>query len=231
MERDEEKMQLTWYGHAAFLLEGDGKRIGLDPYRAPDVGTYAAIDDTADIVAISHINEKYHSFTQTFRTPNGERPLLVDGLELLDKSQPETVDGIAFTAVRVWENDERQEPIAMVGVTVEGIRFLHMGDCGHALSPEEVAMCGPVDVLLALAGGAPTLTLPDLADFVRALAPRVVIPMHFKNEKINLNIRPVAEFLELMPDVPIKQCDSPTITLTQNGLPTSTEIWVLPPAR
>jgi L-ascorbate metabolism protein UlaG (beta-lactamase superfamily) len=224
-------MQITWYGHAAFLCEGDGVRVALDPYRAPDVGTYAPIDDVADVVAISHINEKYHSYTATLRGPNGEAPALVDGLDLLDKPQPETVASIPFTAVRVWENDKREEPIAMVGLTIEGIRILHMGDCGHALSPEEVAACGPVDVLLALAGGAPTLALPDLAAFIRDLKPRIVIPMHYKNEKINLNIRPVEEFLALIPAESIRHFDTASITMTKETLPDRTEVWVLPPAR
>lgn len=229
-------MQITWYGHAAFLLEGRNEagqtvRVALDPYRAPDVGTYAPIDDMADIVAISHENAKYHSHVAALWGTNGGAPLLVDGLLLLDAPQPQVVGGIGFTAIRVWENGERREPIAMVGVTMEGIRILHMGDCGHALSPEEVAACGPVDVLLALAGGAPTLAVPDLVAFVRDLAPPIVIPMHFGNEKINLNLRPVADFLQQMPQNAIRRFDAPTVRVTRDALPAATQVWVLPPSR
>ena len=166
-------MQLTWYGHAAFQLsgqsgEGDNAtvRVVLDPYRAPDVGTYAPIDDEAEIVAISHENEKYHSWIAAVRGPNGAPPIVVDGLALLDQPQPRIIGGLPFTATRVWENTDRREPIAMIGIEMEGIRFLHMGDCGHALTSEEVAACGRVDVLLALAGAGPTIALPDLANFI-----------------------------------------------------------------
>ena len=31
-------MRITWYGHAAFLIETRGIRIVLDPYRSPDCG-------------------------------------------------------------------------------------------------------------------------------------------------------------------------------------------------
>jgi beta-lactamase family protein len=31
-------MRITWYGHAAFLVETRGLRIILDPYRSPDSG-------------------------------------------------------------------------------------------------------------------------------------------------------------------------------------------------
>ena len=229
-------MQITWYGHAAFLLEGRDDagqtvRVALDPYRAPDVGAYAPIDDTADVVAISHENARYHSHVGALRAGGGGPPRVVDGLALLDALQPQVVRGVPFTAVRVWENAERVAPVAMVGAAMEGVRVLHMGDCGHALSPEETAACGPVDVLLALAGGAPTLAVPDLAAFVRALAPRVVIPMHFGNDKINLNLRPVTDFLALMPQDHIRRLDSPTVPVTPATLPATTEVWLLPPAR
>lgn len=225
-------MRITWYGHAAFLIEGENEvgeavRVVLDPYRAPDVGTYAPIDDEADVVAISHVNEKYHSHIAGVRG----QPEIVDGLTLLDLPQPQMARGVPFTAVRVWENDERREPIAMVGLTMEGIRILHMGDCGHALSPEEVAACGDVDVLLALAGGPPTLLIPDAAAFIRDLAPRVVIPMHFGNDKINLNLRPVTDLLVLMSSGSVRNLSEPSVEMGTDTLPGPTEVWVLPPAR
>ena len=36
-------MRITWYGHAAFLIETQGLRIILDPYRSPDCGGYEPI--------------------------------------------------------------------------------------------------------------------------------------------------------------------------------------------
>ena len=41
---------------------------------------------------------------------------------------------------------------------------------------------GKVDLLLAVAGGGPTIDLPDLNRLVENISPRVVIPMHFTNE-------------------------------------------------
>lgn len=229
-------MNLTWYGHAAFLLEGAPpdapnttmRRVILDPYRAPDVGTYAPIADAADIVAVSHQNAAYHSHVAGVA---GE-PHVVDGLALLDQPQPQVVRGVPFTATRVWEDATRTGPIAMIGLTLGGLRVLHIGDCGHALNPDEVAACGPTDVLLALAGGPPTLALDDLVAFIAALKPRVVVPMHFGNDKINLNLRPVDDLLALLPpSVPVKNCDAPTLSITPETLPAKTEVWVLPPSR
>jgi hypothetical protein len=54
-------MRITWYGHAAFLIETEGLRIILDPFRSPESGGYAPINDTADLVIVSHENDRYHS--------------------------------------------------------------------------------------------------------------------------------------------------------------------------
>ena len=37
-----------------------------------------------------------------------------------------------------------------------------------------------IDVLLALAGGHPTLELDELMDVIRAVRPPLVVPMHFR---------------------------------------------------
>ncbi|MES2460444.1 MAG: MBL fold metallo-hydrolase [Armatimonadota bacterium] len=228
-------MRLTWYGHAAFLLESETQpgRVILDPYRAPDVGTYAPIDDWADVVAISHTNEKYHSFTEGVRgRDKNSVPQIIDGLRLLSQKRPEIIQDMTFTATEVFENEAREGQIAMIGVTIDGIRFLHMGDCGHGLSPDEVAACGKVDVLLALAGGAPTLSLPDLGAFITELRPKVVIPMHFGNDKINLNLKPLPDFLAHLPkEMPVRDFDASTISIGLADLPAATEAWVLTPAR
>jgi len=47
-------MRITWYGHAAFLIETQGLRIILDPYRSPDSGGYLPIDEPAGLVVVSH---------------------------------------------------------------------------------------------------------------------------------------------------------------------------------
>ena len=54
-------MRFTWYGHAAFLVETNGLRIILDPYRSPDCGGYEPIAEPADVVVVSHENDRYHS--------------------------------------------------------------------------------------------------------------------------------------------------------------------------
>ena len=39
-------MQILWYGHAAFLVVAEGRRIILDPYTSADAGTWADFLDS-----------------------------------------------------------------------------------------------------------------------------------------------------------------------------------------
>src|ERR1700730_12010662 len=54
-------MRIPWYGHAAFLVETEGLRIIMDPFRSPDSGGYEPINEPADVVVVSHENDRYHS--------------------------------------------------------------------------------------------------------------------------------------------------------------------------
>lgn len=219
-------LSITWLGHAAFVLEADGLRVLLDPYRAPDAGGYAPISVKADVVLVSHLNPKYHSH---WGAASGS-PVRLNGLDLADTADGAEVGGVRFRAVRVWESAARDVPVSMPYFTMGGVSVCHSGDLGHALSPAEAAPVQGVDVLLAVAGGPPTLSVPDLAAAIGLIRPRLVIPMHFGNDKINLPLRPVADLLALFPPSQVAHHPSPTLEVSPGALPPATRVVVLPPA-
>jgi hypothetical protein len=87
------------------------------------------------------------------------------------------------------------------------------------------------DIVLAAAGGPPTIDYPELPGLLDAIGPRIVIPMHFKTPKINLNIQPLERFLEVMPRDPIARPGSCSLEVTRATLPRSRTIVVLEHAR
>lgn len=218
--------QITWLGHAAFLVESGGTRVLLDPYRAPDAGGYGAIDVDADIVVASHLNPRYHSHWQAARGS----PVRLNGLDFADAPEGVQAGGIVFRAVRVWESAARDVPVSMPYFTLGGLRVCHMGDLGHALSAQEAAPVAGCDVLLAVAGGPPTLSLPDLADAVALVRPRLVIPMHYQAGKTNLPLLPLPDILEALRALPVVRSDTPTVSLSPATLPAQTTLLVLPSA-
>lgn len=218
-------LSITWLGHAAFLLEAGGLRVLLDPYRAPDAGGYAPINVEADVVLVSHLNPKYHSHWGA----SSGNPVRLNGLDFADAPEGVAVRDVRFRAVRVWESPARNIPVSMPYFTLGGVSVCHTGDLGHALSEAEAFPLQGIDVLLAVAGGPPTLPVPDLAAAISLIRPRLVIPMHYGNDKINLPLRPVDDLLALFDPSQVEHRSSPTLEVSPDALPSETRIIVLPP--
>ena len=218
---------LTWFGHAAFLIDANGLRIMLDPYRTPDVGEYAPIDVPADIVVVSHLNPKYHSH---WGAALGN-PVHLNSLDFADDPNGATVKKVQFRAIKVWESPERMVPVTMPYFTLGGISFCHSGDLGHGLTPAEAAPIRGVDVFLAVAGGPPTVPLAELKAAIDLIQPRIVIPMHYQTGKVNLNLSGVEDFLAYFAPEQISRHPAPTLELSPERLPSPTQVIVLPCAR
>jgi L-ascorbate metabolism protein UlaG (beta-lactamase superfamily) len=220
-------LRITWYGHAAFLIETQGLRIILDPYRSPESGGYEPIAEPADLVVISHENDRYHSHLGQIVRPFE----MIRALEL----PPEGADfrGIRFQAIHVFESPERlaDDEVTMVHFRSEGLHVAFLGDLGHPLSEAELAPLRGADIVLAAAGGKPTIDVADLAVLLDAIGPRIVIPMHFKTPKINLNIAPLEEFLAAIDNDPVVRSAGASLETARMSLPATRTIVVLEHAR
>ena len=221
-------MKLTWFGHAAFLVETAGTRIILDPYRSPDAGGYLPIDEPADLVVISHDNDRYHSHLGQIVPPFE----VIRALEIPPEGT--TFRDIRFETVHVYENAKRlvEDEVTIIHFRVEGMHVAFLGDLGHPLRPDELAPIRGADIVLIAAGGAPTIDLADIPALLAAIGPKVVVPMHYKIEgKINLDIQPVERFLEELATWPVNHLESSTVELTRETLPDLPTIVSLRPAR
>ncbi len=220
-------MRLTWYGHAAFLIETQGLRIILDPYRSPDSGGYEPIADTADVVVVSHENDRYHSHLGQIVPPFE----VIKALEMPPEGQD--FRGVHFEAIHVFENDQKlpEDEVTIVQLRAEGLHIAFLGDLGHALSETELAPLRGADIVLAAAGGPPTIDFPLIPPLVEAINPRILVPMHYKTPRINLNIQPLERFLECFPDIPVDRPGKTWFEVNPRSLPETTRIMSLEHAR
>lgn len=219
-------LQITWLGHAAFLLQTETVRVLLDPYRAPDAGTYLPIAAPADVVLVSHLNPKYHSH---WEAASGN-PIRLNGLDFAHDPEGVEAHGVRFRAVPVWESPARDVPVSMPYFTLGGVSVCHSGDLGHALTPAEANAIHEVDVFLAVAGGPPTVPVPDLKAAIDLIRPRIIIPMHYQNGKSSLNLRPVDDLLALFAPGQVVHHASSTLEVSPDALPPAMKVVVMPSA-
>lgn len=217
-------MRITFLGHACFSLQFNHARVLTDPY-SPEIG-YLPVDETPNLVTLSHQNPKWHSCLDDVR---GEFEIF-HGLERINMNT--VTRNLWLSAVRVYENLQFQEgPNAMIKIQGGKIRLLHMGDCGHALDEATVRKCGSVDVLLAPAGGSPTIDLRDLKRFINELQPKIVIPMHFAVPGLGMKLRGVEDFVDLWPRDRVVNHNASSMEISRDSLPEQTQLHLLRPAR
>jgi L-ascorbate metabolism protein UlaG (beta-lactamase superfamily) len=216
-------MRITWYGHAAFLIEILEMRIILDPYRSPDCGGYEPISEPADVVIVSHDNDRYHSHLGQIVPPFQT----IRALELAP--QGTEVGGVRVEAFRVYETPERKpgDLVTVVSLRGEGLHLVFLGDLGHPLGESEVFPLLGADIVLIPAGGPPTIDFAEMRPLLDAIAPKIVIPMHFKTPKINLNIQPLARFLGELKGEQVAHAGMCSIEVTRESLPAERTIVVL----
>ncbi len=220
-------MKIRWLAHAAFLIEGDGLRIITDPYEPNAILNLPPITETADIVARSSDDDEAHCFVDTI--PPGFD--LVTATEIVETGA--VVRGVKFTAVYSQESIYKEDIVrdnAMYSFTLEGVRITHMGDVGNPLTAAQLAALAGTDVLLALAGGHPTIALTDLHAVIAAVQPKLVIPMHYRIPGPRFAMRTVTDFTSYYPAETVDWPDSSEIELTRDSLPGETRIVVLRPA-
>ncbi len=213
-------MKIKFLGHASFLITSDsGTRIVTDPYVVGGPLTYKPISETADIVTVSH-GHGDHSNAGA-----------VKGSPVVIKAPGKTeAKGIPFSGLATFHDQsqgkERGANIVFC-FTVDGVKVCHVGDLGHQLSVEQAAEVGTPDLLLLVIGGNYAIGPAEATKVAQQLKPKVIIPMHYRNEACGYPIAPVEDFLKDKKNV--KRMNSSELALDAKKLP-SDEIVVLKPA-
>jgi L-ascorbate metabolism protein UlaG (beta-lactamase superfamily) len=209
---------IRWHGHSCFEI-GDENEITIitDPHDGKSIGIKQPVV-VGDIVLMSHDHFDH----------NCER--IVQGLDkkLVTKAGNHTIKGIPITGIASFHDEEegkkRGENI-IFKFELEGLRFCHLGDLGELLDEGQLSKIGEVDVLFIPVGGTFTLDAKGAWKVIKAVKPRVIIPMHFRVGGLSLSIAPVEGFLEkAKQDLIVKVGNE--MELAKEDLPDEQEIWV-----
>ena len=211
-------MKVKWLGHASFLITSDtGTKIITDPYVTGGSLSYGEIKESADIVTVSHEHSDHNNVVAV----SGNPAVVRGSIE---------VKGIKFNGIPSFhdkaEGSQRGNNVIFC-FEVDGVKVCHLGDLGHQLSDKQAAELGQVDVLLIPVGGFFTIDAKAATQACDRIKPRVIIPMHFKNENVGFPIAGVDEFLKGKGNV--SQPDVSEVEFKEGELPAETQIMVLKP--
>ena len=188
-------MQIRWYGQSAFLISAE-RTVFVDPF-GPMEGLaergmqfdYPAIEGVeADLLLVTHEHADHNAVD------------VVGGSPQILRSTAGTFDSPLGEVIAVAsEHDEaagtKRGPNTIFRFTLDGLRLCHFGDFGQSeLRHEQLRAIGSVDVLFLPVGGGPTVGGEPAAAIVRALKPRLVVPMHYRTDAVNFLDPPDAFF-------------------------------------
>jgi L-ascorbate metabolism protein UlaG (beta-lactamase superfamily) len=215
-------MKIEWYGQAAFKITTDsGVKIITDPYTAGGMGlNYGEIADSADIVTVSHD----HGDHSNVKAVGGNPEVVKDAA---------TVKGVKITSVATAHDDaggSQRGNNTVYCFEADEMKVCHLGDLGHMLNDEQLAGIGKVDVLLIPVGGNFTIDATVAADVADKISPKVIIPMHYSNERCpNFPVAGVDDFIKGKNNV--NMADASEVEYKAGQLPVSATIVVLKPSR
>ena len=191
-------MRVEWFGQSAFRLDGGGRTVVIDPFG--EMGEAAAargiefhyppIDGvSADLVLVTH---------EHFDHNDAER---IGGSPQVIRSTAGTLDSPVGEVVAVASEHDQQAgtargPNTIFTFSFDGARVCHFGDFGQsALRDEQAGAIGAIDLLFVPVGGGPTIDAAGAGAVIDRLAPRWVVPMHYRTPAISF-LEPADAFLE-----------------------------------
>ncbi len=215
-------MHIHYYGHSSFSIrEENGTVILIDPYAVSPFLRYEARFDPADIVLVTHEHGDHNNVEAV---PGDHAVVRGAGTH--------TVGDLTFIGIPSFHDTQRgaqRGPNTIFVFDLDGMRVAHFGDQGVDLEEDLEAQLAGINVMIAPVGGGPTLEIDKVSALVDRLKPNVMIPVHFKTDKVDLPIAPVETFLA--GKSAIRRPGGSDADVTKGTLPAATEILVLDASR
>ncbi len=216
-------MEIRYYGHAMFGLSSGATAIVLDPF---DEGVgYPVPSVSPDAVVLSHEHSDHSNVGLCKGSPVVIRGLASEGKEWAKVD--ERVGTFHITGVPTYHDGNEgatRGKNTVVVAEAEGVRVVHLGDLGHVLTGDQVEAVGRVDVLLVPVGGHFTIGPAEADAVVEQLAPRVVVPMHYKTEATAS--WPIGSIEAFMREKIGARRVGTSFSVEAAGLPDEREVWI-----
>ena len=205
-------MKITWFGHASFMIESDGKRIYIDPYIIPDNA------EKADFILISHEHydhcdpknvEKLSKAETKILTTEAAGKRLKGNVGVLKAGDTLSLNSIKVIAVEAYNPEKHFHPKGTgIGFIIE-VENKRIYFCGDTDFIPEMYSLDNIDLALLAVGGTYTMNYEEAAKAVKAIKPKIAIPMHYG--KIVGSVEDAIKFKELVE----KETDTKVVILSE----------------
>ena len=182
-------MEITWLGHACFLIkDSKGRKLLTDPFDTT-LG-YEVYKGSPDIVTMSHQHFD-HNYSKELK----------GNYETINKIGMFYVCDIPIKGIPSYHDKDkgakRGENIIFT-FKMDDYTLCHLGDLGHTLSDDDMEAIGNVDILFIPVGGNYTIDGKEASEVTRKINPKIVIPMHYKTSQVSFPLDGVETFLMYM---------------------------------
>lgn len=174
-------MKVKYLGHACFFLQFDKYSFVIDPFG--DIG-YQQDFVKADYCLTTHEHFDHATLTRT------------EFKYLIDKNSKEFPN---FLKVIPSYHDEvlgaKRGINNVYVIDLDGMRVCHLGDIGQNFDLQFCKKLGKIDVIFVPVGGKYTIDSKTAKEYVTAINPKIVIPMHYKTKSSSIDVATKNEFL------------------------------------
>jgi L-ascorbate metabolism protein UlaG (beta-lactamase superfamily) len=209
-------VDITWYGLSCFRISERGQiTVVTDPFSA-SIGLPEP-KLKADVVTISH-DVPGHNNVEVVKGP----PYVLTGPGEYE------VGGVFIMGISL-HNSKAETPRRNVGYMIEfeNLTVLHLGDLDHVPEQSVIEEIGVVNVLLVPVGGGAGLKANEAAEVVALIEPHYVVPMHYAQDGLAIDLDPVDRFLKAMGVTKAQEAE--VLRVTAATLPEQPQVVMLTP--
>lgn len=189
-------MKIEYFGHSCFKITDGTRSVVFDPFA--DIG-YDLPKIKADFCVCSH---KHYDH---FATQAVDCKAVITEQNVAKYPFLKAIDSFHDEC----KGAKRGKNTIFIFTADDGLTFCHMGDIGEPFADFAKKRSITTDILAIPVGGNYTIDSGEAVKYYKAIKPELVIPMHYKTARSNIDIAGKKNFLNKFTFESIAKADSP----------------------
>jgi L-ascorbate metabolism protein UlaG (beta-lactamase superfamily) len=183
-------MNIKYFGQSCIQIKTKSSIIVIDPYDEKIGLKLPALK--ADIVLVTHQHPD-HNNVKAVKPREGK-----DEVAVFSGAGEFEHEGVLIAGIPSWHDPEHKQKNFMYSIYVDGIRVAHLGDLGQkSLYDDQIDLLDSVDVLFIPVGGKYTIDGEAAFEIANQIEPKIVVPIHYKAEGLEIPLDTADKFLKL----------------------------------